>query len=216
MENVMKYDELDRYWQRIFKLEWISLCERSKAIAAIIIDADGNVISEGRNKIGENHIPNPRVQHAEVEAIRNLDIEKKPYVKTYTLFTSLEPCPMCMGTIVMGGIRNVVIGTHDQLGGAMGLIEHSNFLKSKNIKVTWMPEIYGDIQRGLQAIKELLYNEDSTKLQRMMDDFSVYNKKGVIAAKQMVDNGMFSAKAPSAYSIEEIFNILVDLIDKAE
>lgn len=121
---------------------------------------------------------------------------------------------MCMGTLVMGGIRNVVIGAHDDLGGAMGLIEHSSYLKSKNIKITWMPEIYGEIQRGLQAIKELLYNENPDKLKRMLEDFSVYNKKGVAAAEQMVNSGMFSVKTPAEYSIEEIFNKLADIINE--
>ena len=78
----MRYQELDTFWKRIFELEWISLCEGSKAIAALIVSDDGTIISEGRNKIGEEGIPNPRVSHAEVEAIRNLDINKYPYVKT--------------------------------------------------------------------------------------------------------------------------------------
>ena len=68
----MRYQELDMYWKRIFELEWISLCEGSKAIAALIVSDDGIIISEGRNTIGEECIPNPRVSHAEVEAIRNL------------------------------------------------------------------------------------------------------------------------------------------------
>lgn len=146
----MKYCELDQYWQRIFELEWESLCHKSKAIAAIIVDTDGKIISEGRNMVGENEIPNPRVSHAEVEAIRNLDIRTHPYVKSYTLYAALEPCPMCMGTMVMGGIRHVIIGAHDDHGGAMNLIEHSKFLKAKNIQITWMPPIYGEVQRGLQ------------------------------------------------------------------
>ncbi|MDE6664182.1 MAG: hypothetical protein K2K46_12695 [Lachnospiraceae bacterium] len=31
----------------------------------------------------------------------------------YTLYTALEPCPMCMVTMVMGGIRNIIIRAHD-------------------------------------------------------------------------------------------------------
>lgn len=129
----MRYRELDIYWKKTFDLEWISLCEGSKAIAALIVSDDGTIISEGRNKIGEKGIPNPRVSHAEVEAIRNLDINKYPHVKIYTLYTALEPCPMCMGTMVMCGIRNIVIGAKDNLGGAMNLIEHSNYLRDKKL-----------------------------------------------------------------------------------
>ena len=210
----MRYQELDTYWKRIFELEWISLCEESKAIAALIVSDDGTIISEGRNKIGEEGIPNPRVSHAEVEAIRNLDINKYPYVKTYTLYAALEPCPMCMGTMVMGGIRNIVIGAKDNHGGAMNLIEHSAFLRSKNINITWMPQEYGDVQRGFQALKELLYNTDEERLDRMMDDFSVYNKKGVIAAKELLFEGLFMDKTPASYSAEEIFDRLMTIIEK--
>ena len=210
----MRYQELDTYWKRIFELEWISLCEGSKAIAALIVSDDGTIISEGRNKIGEEGIPNPRVSHAEVEAIRNLDINKYPYVKTYTLYAALEPCPMCMGTMVMGGIRNIVIGAKDNHGGAMNLIEHSAFLRSKNINITWMPQEYGDVQRGFQALKELLYNTDEECLDRMMDDFSVYNKKGVIAAKELLFEGLFKVKTPASYSAEEIFDRLMTIIEK--
>lgn len=94
----------------------------------------------------------------------------------------------------MGGIRNVVIGAHDNHGGTIELIEKSKFLLSKNITVTWMPQFYGDIQRGLQAVKELLFNEDKDKLERMLADFSVYNSRGVDAAKILVNFSFLSAK----------------------
>ena len=209
----MRYQDLDLYWKRIFELDWISLCKGSKAIAALIVSDDGAIISEGRNKIGEESIPNPRVSHAEVEAIRNLDVNKFPFVKNYTLYSSLEPCPMCMGTMVMGGIRNIVIGAKDNHGGAMNLVEHSEFLKNKNIKISWMPQEYGDVQRGFQALKELLYNTDEERLDRMMKDFSVYNKKGVMAAKELIQEGIFEEKLPYLYSVEEIFDRLMKIIE---
>lgn len=210
----MRYQELDRYWKRIFELEWISLCEGSKAIAALIVSDDGTIISEGRNKIGEECIPNPRVSHAEVEAIRNLDINKYPYVKSYTLYAALEPCPMCMGTMVMGGIRTIVIAAKDDHGGAMNLIEHSEYLRSKNISITWMPQEYGDVQRGFQALKELLYNTNEERLELMLADFSVYNKKGVIAAKELIHEGIFEDKKPNLYSVEEIFDRIMRIIER--
>lgn len=210
----MRYQELDMYWKRIFDLDWTSLCEGSKAISALIVSEAGTIISEGRNKIGEKGIPNPRVSHAEVEAIRNLDINKYPNVKNYTLYAALEPCPMCMGTMVMGGIRNIVIGAKDALGGAMGLIEHSSYLKGKNINIVWMPQEYGHIQRGFQALKELLYNNNEERLKRMMTDFSVYNAKGVIAAKELIQEGIFKDKKPVFYSAEEIFDKLMIHIER--
>ena len=125
----MKFSELDDIWKRIFEMEWESVCNKSKAIAAVIVDENGKIISVGRNKIGETEIPNPRVSHAEVEAVRNLDINKYPNVKSYTLYAALEPCPMCLGTLVMGGIRKLIIGAHDDHGGAVELLGKSNFQK---------------------------------------------------------------------------------------
>ena len=204
----MNFQDLDTIWQKIFEMEWESVCHKSKAIAALIVDEGGNIISVGRNKIGETEIPNPRVSHAEVEAVRNLDISKYWNVKAYTLYAALEPCPMCLGTLVMGGIRKLIIGAHDDHGGAVELLEKSSFLASKHVQVIWMPEIYGDIQRGLQAIKELLYNEDKAKLESMLADFSVYNSRGVNAAKKLVEDGWFENKTPDQYSIDCIFNEL--------
>lgn len=39
----MRYRELDTYWKRIFELEWSSLCEGSKAIAALIVSMMGKL-----------------------------------------------------------------------------------------------------------------------------------------------------------------------------
>lgn len=119
---------------------------------------------------------------------------------------------MCLGTLVMGGIRKLIIGAHDNHGGAVELLSKSNFLASKHVEVVWMSPIYGDIQRGLQAIKELLYNEDKAKLESMMADFSVYNARGVNAAKKLFEDGWFEKKTTDQYSIECIFNELSKLI----
>ncbi len=208
----MRYEDLDDIWKSIFELEWESLCNKSKAIASVITDENGNLISTGRNKIGEYTIPNPRVCHAETEAVRNLDISIYPNIKQYTLYAALEPCPMCLGTIVMGGIRRIVIGAHDDHGGAIELLDKSRYLSSKNIEIIWMPNIYGDIQRGLQTIRELLYNEDKAKLERMLMDFSVYNSSGVNAAKILVDNGLFVDLQKCR--LENIINQMIKLIEE--
>ena len=68
----MRYAELPIQWKRIFELEWESICEGSKAIAAVIVDNNGKIVSEGRNQISECNVPNPATAHAETEAIRTV------------------------------------------------------------------------------------------------------------------------------------------------
>lgn len=204
----MKYAELPIQWQRIFELEWKSVCEGSKAIAAVIVDESGEIVSEGRNQISECNVPNPATAHAEAEAIRNLDVSKYPNPKEYTLYAGLEPCIMCMGTLVMGHIRNVVIAARDDFGGAMNLIECSKFAKSKGIQVTFLDNELGDMQRAFQTIRELLYSPDNDKRKFMLYDFSKFNKVGVIAAKNLVESGFFEGRALSEISAEEVFDAL--------
>ena len=203
----MKYSDIPKHWQRIFELEWKSVCEGSKAIAAVIADSEGNILSEGRNQISECNVPNPATAHAEAEAIRNLDVSRFPYPKTYTLYAGLEPCIMCMGTLVMGHIRNVEIAARDDFGGAMKLIELSDFARNKGIKVTWRDDALGDMQRAFQAVRELLYNTDEDKKRRMLEDFSVYNKTGVDAAIKLFNEDFFS-HALTEISAETVFDEL--------
>ena len=185
----MRYAELPQQWQRIFALEWLSVCKGSKAIAAVITDENGNIISEGRNMTCERTVPNPAAAHAETEAIRNLDTARYPDKHAYTLYAGLEPCIMCMGTLVMGGIRRVVIAARDEFGGAMHLIGQSEFAARKGIRVTWLSDGLGDMQRAFQTVRELLYNDDPEKLGRMLRDFSVHNENGVRAAQTLVRSG---------------------------
>lgn len=205
----MKYAELTPQWKRIFELEWESLCKGSKAIAAVIVNEEGEIVSEGRNQISEWIIPNTIVAHAEAEAVRNLNLKKHHHPKTYTLYTGLEPCIMCMGTIVMGHIRKVVIAARDDYGGAMHLINHSEFAKSKGIQVTYLNNELGDIQRAFQTLRELMYNQDEEKKASMLKDFSVYNKVGVDAAVSLFEDVFFKERAPKEITAEEVFDALM-------
>lgn len=212
IRDFMKYSDLDIYWKKIFELNWQSVCNGSKAISALLIDEKGNIISEARNQVGETAIPNPRVCHAESECIRNLDISKYPNLKAYTLFCALEPCPMCMGTAAMSGIHNFVIACKDDYGGAMELAKYNKLLQRRNFNITYLPEPFGDIQRGFQFIKELLYEKNSAKLSEIEEDFNVHNARGVKAAKMIFEDGWFNGKSPSDYTAEQIFDRLAELI----
>ena len=210
----MQYSELQHPWNRIFELSWLSVCAGSKAIAAVILSEDGTIISEARNQISEFNIPNPRLLHAEVEALRNLDIKKYPNLKEYTLYAGLEPCPMCVGTLAMSGLRKVVIATRDDFGGSMNLTEHSPFMKRKQFEITFLDNELGDMQRAFQIIRELLYNADDIKLGRIVADFSVYNKSGVDAACALVKEGFFIGRNLNEIPVSEVFDELAKRMEE--
>lgn len=61
------------------------------------------------NHVGQDKDPS---QHAEVHAVRKACKKLKSIsLKGYTLYTTCEPCPMCMSTILWAGIDRVVFGS---------------------------------------------------------------------------------------------------------
>ena len=71
-----------------------------------VITRDGNLISEAFNKVV---LTNDPTAHAEVLAIRMAaSVLKSHDLNDCTLYTSCEPCPMCLGAIYWAGIKRVV------------------------------------------------------------------------------------------------------------
>ncbi|MCA9662160.1 MAG: nucleoside deaminase [Myxococcales bacterium] len=63
-------------------------------------------------------------RHAEIEAIRRVPRERWPEAAAMTCYTTLEPCVMCMGALLLHGVRRVVFGAVDPTGGAGPVLEH--------------------------------------------------------------------------------------------
>ncbi len=64
---------------------------------AVIADKDGNIISTGVNRVTANNDP---TAHAEVSAIRAAGSKLGTFsMEGYSIYTSCEPCPMCLGAI---------------------------------------------------------------------------------------------------------------------
>jgi tRNA(Arg) A34 adenosine deaminase TadA len=71
-----------------------------------VITKNGKVISESNNMVVLSHDP---TAHAEVLAIREAASALKSHdLSDCTIYTSCEPCPMCLGAIYWSGIKRVV------------------------------------------------------------------------------------------------------------
>jgi tRNA(Arg) A34 adenosine deaminase TadA len=125
-------------WQTCLSLCLDALQAGSLGIAAVVTDSSGSVISQGRNQLFDsddspNAIKNTTVSHAEVNAIAGLP-EDRRRDKSIVLYTTVEPCPMCLGAIAMSPIRKVVIASRDPYAGAASLAEMHPWMKRKNIE----------------------------------------------------------------------------------
>src|SRR5450759_2715428 len=74
---------------------------------AVIVRKD-KIISEAFNRVTLNNDP---TAHAEILAIRHAASVLQSYeLDDCTLYSSCEPCPMCLGAIYWSGIKKVVYG----------------------------------------------------------------------------------------------------------
>lgn len=99
---------------------------------AIITDKEGNIISNGNNKVIKNNDP---TAHAEVVAIREACKKLNTYdLSNYILYTSCEPCPMCLSAIIWANIKEVYYGCTKEDAGNIGFRDDIiyDYLKGKN------------------------------------------------------------------------------------
>jgi len=82
----------------------------------------GSVIVHNGKILGKGH--NRRVQkgsvilHGEMDAFENAGRQVAKIYKESTIYTTLSPCPMCTGAILLYGIPKVVIGENKTFMGA--------------------------------------------------------------------------------------------------
>ena len=89
----------------------------------------GSVIVHNGKIIGRGH--NRRVQqgsvilHAEMDAFENAGRQPASIYRECTLYTTLSPCPMCTGAILLYGIPKVVIGENRTFLGSEALLKEN-------------------------------------------------------------------------------------------
>lgn len=98
---------------------------------AVIVDKEGNIIAEGNNKVLKENDP---TAHAEIVAIRNACKKLNTYdLSNCTLYTSCEPCPMCLSAIIWSNIKEVYYGCTKEDAGKIGFRDDIiyDYLKGK-------------------------------------------------------------------------------------
>lgn len=87
-------------------------------VGAVVLDATGVIVAEGRNLREQTHDP---TAHAEVVALRAAAEHLGSWnLEQHTLVVTLEPCVMCAGAILQSRVARVVFGAWDEKAGAAG------------------------------------------------------------------------------------------------
>ena len=77
-------------------------------IGAVLV-LDGEVIGRGHNRRVQQGNP---ILHGETDCLQNAGRRTAADYRRSTMYTTLSPCPMCSGAILLYGIPKVVIGEH--------------------------------------------------------------------------------------------------------
>lgn len=99
---------------------------------AVITDKNGNIIAQGNNMVLANNDP---TAHAEVTVIREACKKLGTYdLSGYVLYTSCEPCPMCLSAIIWANIKTVYYGCTREDAGNIGFRDDAiyEYLEGKN------------------------------------------------------------------------------------
>lgn len=140
--------ERDRYFLEL-ALEQASeaLSENTYPIGAVIVDENYNIIAKGRNRV---HTENDVTAHAEIDAIRNAGksiFRAKINREKFTIYTTLEPCPMCTGGILFANIKRVVWLLNDDIGfGGYKKIQGTKIFDKKFCEVEVVEEPFEDLK----------------------------------------------------------------------
>lgn len=106
------------YMKKAIALAVENVKNQGGPFAAIIVDQHGKIVGTGTNRVTDKHDP---TAHAEVEAIRQACTSLDTFqLDNCILYTSCEPCPMCLGAIYWARLKKVYYAADQTLAAAGG------------------------------------------------------------------------------------------------
>ncbi len=99
---------------------------------AVIVNQKGEIIARGHNEVLKTNDP---TAHAEICAIRKACQKLNTKDLTgYTIYSTCEPCPMCLSAIIWANIKTVYYGSNRKDAASIGFKDDDiyNFIAGKN------------------------------------------------------------------------------------
>ncbi|MEM7455425.1 MAG: nucleoside deaminase [Planctomycetota bacterium] len=145
----MNFDEI--YMQAAIAQAKKSLREGGIPIGASLA-IDNTIVGLGHNRRVQQNDP---ILHGETDCIRNAGRLTAEQYRSSTIYTTLSPCPMCSGTILLFGIPRVVIAENVNFMGAEELLKENGV----HVIVTADEEMEAIMANFIKEHPEL-WNED--------------------------------------------------------
>ena len=142
---------MDKFMEAAIEEARKGLAEGGIPIGSVIV-FEGNILGRGHNRRVQN---GSVVLHGEMDAFENAGRQPAHVYQQCILYTTLSPCPMCSGAILLYGIPKVIIGENETFMG------EEELLRSRGVEVVLADSAECKIlmKDFIQARPEL-WNED--------------------------------------------------------
>lgn len=207
------YASLSKPWQLCIDLAWEAYCAGSLPIAAVITDGRGGILSVGRNRTRETTVEPPyiassRLAHAEVNALLALE-EGKANRRECILYTTTEPCPLCMGAARMMSIGEIRYASRDPWAGCAAMVEQVPYFARKPITMSFLEN--ADLESCLIALQfDRLLREG----ERLAHLFSVWEEtlpKGTKLGRGLFEEETLTTLVAQKVSAQEALELMSKL-----
>ncbi len=142
---------MDEFLQEAINEAIKGLGENGIPIGSVLVH-DGKVIGRGHNRRVQNGSP---ILHGEMDALENAGRQTASIYRECTIYTTLSPCSMCSGAILLYGIPRVVIGENRTFMG------EEEWLESRGVEITVIQsQTCIDLMEGFIRNRPDLWNED--------------------------------------------------------
>lgn len=142
---------MDEFLQAALQEARQGLAEGGIPIGAVLVHSN-RILGRGHNQRVQH---GSAVLHAEMDALERAGRLAAPVYRASTLYTTLSPCAMCSGAILLYGIRHVVIGENRTFRGEEELLRSRGVL----VEVADDPDCAAVLAAFVRAYPEL-WNED--------------------------------------------------------
>jgi cytosine deaminase len=142
---------MDKYLEAAIEEAQKGMQEGGIPIGSVIVHKD-EIIGRGHNRRVQK---GSTVLHGEMDALENAGRLPASVYRECTLYTTLSPCPMCSGAIVLYGIPRVVVGENITFMG------EEDLLRSRGVSVEVLQdETCVAMMKSFITRRPELWNED--------------------------------------------------------
>ena len=214
----MTWDRLSIPWQAAFEEAWDAYRAGSLPIGAVTAHAEtGAIITRARNRRWEREdypfsgIHNQEIMHAEVQAILMLDdVEVKR--GEAVLYTTMEPCPMCLGMWFMSNMREMHFASRDPFAGATDLLNTTWYMRYKKKRA------FGPVEElemiSLAMLLEQNLRERGWRHGEFENRMRAGSPRAVALAERLAASGELFKMAEDHTPVGDVIDTLLELSSK--